>query len=73
MPTKKKRINVTVSDEMDSVLEFLAKRDNVPTATKACELIKIAVELEEEDVLIEIAESRDNKESKFVSHEEAWS
>lgn len=73
MPTTKKRINVTLSDDMEAVLERLAKRDEVPVATKAIQLIKIAVEIDEDDILNEIAEERDTRKVKFVSHDKAWS
>ena len=72
MPTSKKRINVTLSDELDHFLGVLAKQDDVPKATKAVKLIEIALELEEDRVLSKIAEERDTKDAKYVSHEEAW-
>ena len=71
--TTKKRINVTVSDSVDTVLTKLAKRDAVPKATKAFYLLKKAIEIDEDIVLNELSEERDTKKSKFVSHEDAWS
>ncbi len=72
MPTDKKRINVTLSKPVDTVLTKVARRDGVPTATKAAELLSLALEIEEDVVWDKLATSRDKRKSKFVSHEEAW-
>ncbi len=72
MPTIKKRINVTLPDNLEVILKTLAERDNVPVATKATELIKQAIELDEDGVLNELAESRDDKNAKFLSHKDVW-
>ena len=72
MPTIKKRINISISKELDSVLIKLAKRDQVPQATKAEHLIRVALEIEEDNVLNAISRSRDTSSAKFVSHKLAW-
>lgn len=72
MPTLKKRVNVTLSDELEKILELLAERDNVPVATKAVDLIKIAVEIDEADVLSAVVKERDVKGAKYLSHDKAW-
>ena len=73
MPTIKKRINISVSNDIDRALMHLAKRDAVPAATKAAELIERALEIEEDEVWERIARARDTKDAKFVSHIKAWS
>jgi len=72
MPTTKKRTNVSLPQDIDETLTFLAERDDVPKATKAVQLIKIAIEIEEDDVWNEIASKRDTKDAKFISHKNAW-
>ncbi|HSE35217.1 MAG TPA: hypothetical protein VLB83_03770 [Candidatus Paceibacterota bacterium] len=72
MATAKTRINVSVSDEVERALAALAKRDQVPQATKASELLRAALEIEEDRVLDRIASERDGKHAKYVSHEAAW-
>ena len=62
-----------MSDDLDKVITLLAKRDKVPQATKATELLKMAIEMEEDAVLEDIAKKRDTKNAEFVSHEKAWS
>ena len=72
MATTKTRINVSISDEVEKAVTLLAKRDQVPQATKAAELIRSALEIEEDAVFDSIASSRAIGNQKFVSHENAW-
>ena len=72
MPTIKKRINITLSSELEQILTYLAERDDVPEATKASDLLMKAIEIEEDDVFNELAEKRDTKKAKFISHNEVW-
>lgn len=61
MPTTKKRIYITLTPEIEEILKLLAERDNVPQATKAVELLKKAMEEEEDEVLATMAEERVNE------------
>jgi hypothetical protein len=72
MSTTKTRINVSISDELNSALKKLAVRDQVPTATKAERLLEIALEIEEDEVWDKIAASRLKTKDKFLSHNQAW-
>ncbi len=72
MATSKKRINISVSDDIDEALIKLAKRDNMPQATKAVQLIQVALEIDEDGIWNTLAENRDTKDAKFVSHKNAW-
>lgn len=68
----KKRINISVTREVDAAVSLLAKRDRVPTATKVAHLLALALEIEEDQVLDAIASRRDTPRAKFVSHALAW-
>jgi len=72
MATTKKRINISVSKEVDTALEKLAERDQVPQATKAEHLIRLALEIEEDQMLDTLALKRDIRGATFVSHARAW-
>jgi predicted DNA-binding protein len=72
MPTTKKRTNITLSDELDGTLDFLSKRDSVSKSTKVVQLIQIAIELDEDEVWNSLAEARDKKDAKFISHKNTW-
>lgn len=68
----KKRINISVSADINRILMQLAKRDDVPVAAKTLELIKQAIELEEDIALEAIASRRDTPNARHFSDEEAW-
>ncbi|MFA5838697.1 MAG: hypothetical protein WC849_02060 [Candidatus Paceibacterota bacterium] len=72
MTTTKKRVNISISKDADKILSTLAKRDQVPQATKIAHLVQIAIESEEDQILDEIVSERDKKNSKFLSHKQAW-
>ncbi|MBI4138220.1 MAG: hypothetical protein HY482_01325 [Candidatus Wildermuthbacteria bacterium] len=72
MATAKKRINITLTDAMEYALALVAKRDNMPQATKAVNLLRFALELEEDMVWNQIASKRDSQKAKFISHAKAW-
>jgi hypothetical protein len=72
MATIKPRINLTVPREMSVALARLARRDDASVSSKALELIRRALELEEDIVLQGIADERDRKGIKFISHARAW-
>lgn len=68
----KKRINISVSKEVNAAVALLAKRDRVPPATKVSHLLSLALEMEEDQVLDALAARRDTPRAKFVSHALAW-
>ena len=68
----KKRINITADAEVEKLLTRSAKRDNIPVTSKAAELLRLALELEEDVALASLAEKRLLKKERFVSHEKAW-
>lgn len=72
MPTEKKRLNLSLPDTLDRVLTKVAARDRVPAATKAVELLQIALEQEEDVVWSRLAGLRDKRGAHFVSHHDAW-
>ncbi len=72
MATTKKRVNISLSASLEEALDRLSVRDQVPQATKAAELLRVAVEIEEDRVWDSIASKRDVSDAKFVSHKKAW-
>ncbi len=72
MPTSKKRINISMPDNYYKVLTKIAIRDDVPQATKALDLIKIALEFDEDEVWDTLAQKRDTRSAKFIPHKKAW-
>jgi hypothetical protein len=72
MPTTKKRLNISLSPLLEEAVERLAARDKTPQATKITELLKEAIELEEDQVWDAIASQREARDAKFTSHKNAW-
>ena len=63
---------MSLSDAAERAIGRLARRDEVPEATKAAELIERALEIEEDEVWDAIARSRDKRRATFVTHARAW-
>ena len=72
MATTKKRINISIPKTVERTLELVAARDQVPQATKAVHLLQLALELEEDMIWDQVANARDTKKARFVSHKQAW-
>ncbi len=73
MPTTKQRINITVDKDTGWAIKQLAKRDHMPTSAKVRELVKQALEFEEDLVWAEIADKRSKEKNvKYIPHEEVW-
>ena len=72
MPTTKTRINVTIPPDVERVLSRVAARDEMPPATKAAHLIRLALEIEEDEAWDALARKRDAAKTRFVSHRRAW-
>lgn len=75
MPTKNPRINVVLDDPIYESVRFLAEMDGVSLSTKVRDLIKAAIEIQEDICLLHFAESRETswKEQAALSHEDLWS
>jgi hypothetical protein len=71
MPTTKKRINISLSPDLDIILSRIAKRDKIPQATKAVNLLELALEIEEDAILDKLASDRDLSGAHFVTHKRA--
>ena len=69
-------MNITLGSELEEAITKVAKRDKVPTATKAAELLELALLSEEDmawDILAKNREDEIKKEGgKFINHDKAW-
>jgi predicted DNA-binding ribbon-helix-helix protein len=74
MPTKNPRINVVLEEPLYAAIEQLAKRDNVSLSLKVRDLVKEALEVEEDRALSAFAEERDKTLNKSIAlkHDEVW-
>lgn len=72
MPTTKKRINLTVEEELFDELNRLSEKMHKPISTVSRELIQKALELEEDLYFSRIGDQRFEEAAERVSHDSAW-
>lgn len=72
MATTKKRVNITLTSDMEEQVTALANLDKVPTATKIAELLRQSLELEEDRLLSEMVAIRRKQGGKTLSHKDVW-
>jgi metal-responsive CopG/Arc/MetJ family transcriptional regulator len=74
MPAKNSRINVVLEEPLYITVERLAKRDKVSLSLKVRDLVKEALEMEEDAALSAFAEERDKtfKKATALKHDEVW-
>lgn len=72
MSTIKSRLNISLPDDIKLALISVAKRDQMPAATKAVRLMEIGMEVEEDEIWDTLAANRDNKDNTFHTHSEVF-
>ena len=72
MPTTKTRLNIILSPEIDATIKRLAERDKTSRAGKVAELLRSAVEIEEDRAWDRLARKRDARGVRFIPHKKAW-
>ena len=75
MPTKNPRVNVVLEKPLYDALREIAERDNVSLSTKIRDLVREALEANEDLALVQFAEDRDATFDRraALSHEQVWS
>lgn len=74
MPAKNPRVNVVLEKPLYKSVEFLAKKDGVSLSLKARDLIKEALEIEEDISFSLFAEKRERtfNRATALKHSEVW-
>lgn len=74
MPTSHPRINVVLEEPLYRSVSRLAKRDGISLSLKVRDLIRGAMELEEDAYWAKVAEARSKSfdPKKALSHREVW-
>ena len=73
MPTLKKRINLTLGDDLFAIIETLANKKKMSLSEEVKDLVLLALEDQEELALSKISELRLQEGLEVISHEDAWS
>lgn len=74
MPATNPRVNVVLEEPMYDSIRRLARRDKVSLSLKVRDLVKDALEMEEDRGLTALAEERERiyDASKALTHEQVW-
>ena len=74
MPTQNPRINVVLDNALYKNIQLLAEKDSVSMSAKVRDLIKEALEIQEDMTLSAFAEEREEtlETAGILSHEEVW-
>ena len=72
MPTAKKRINLTVDDDVFESLDRIAKKKKTSVASVSHLLLEKALELQEDLYFSRVGEERMSKKFKRLSHGDIW-
>ena len=72
MPTTKRRINITVDDDVYKALERLSGQRDESVAGVGLSLIEQALEYQEDLHFSRVADDRIAKKQKRVAHDKAW-
>ena len=74
MPTKNPRVHVVLEKPLYRTIEQLAKRDGISLSLKVRDLVKEALEIEEDIALTALAEAREKtfKKATALKHKEVW-
>ena len=75
MPSKNPRINVVLNNLLYQDVRLLAEKDNVSLSAKVRDLLKEAMEIQEDIALSGFAEKRGKSwdDSRVLSHDDVWS
>ena len=72
MPTTKHRISITPDEELFDALEALSKKRGRALSSVSLELIKRAMEFEEDFHFSKVADERLAKKEQRIPHSRAW-
>ncbi len=74
MPTKNPRINIVLNQNLFESIQMLAQKEGISLSLKARDLIKEALEIEEDIALTAFAEMREKtfNKTKALKHSEVW-
>jgi hypothetical protein len=75
MPSQKPRINIVLDNFLYQNVRLLAERDNISLSAKVRDLLKEALEIQEDIALSAFAEEREKSwdDSKALTHDDVWS
>ena len=75
MPAQNPRMNVVLDDYIYQKVRFLAEKDSVSLSAKVRDLLKEALEFQEDIALAALADKREESwdDSAVLTHDDVWS
>ncbi|MCK4468054.1 MAG: antitoxin, RHH family protein [Desulfobacterales bacterium] len=75
MPSQNPRINIVLDNFLYQNVRLLATKDNVSLSAKVRDLLKVALEIQEDVALSRFAEEREKSwnDSNALTHDDVWS
>ena len=75
MPSQKPRINIVLDNFLYQNVRLLAEKDNISLSAKVRDLLKEALEIQEDIALSGFAEKREKSwdDFKALTHDDIWS
>lgn len=72
MPTKNARVNVVMEKPLYAAVNEIAEKRGLSMSMAVRDLIREAIELQEDQALAGFAETREASLKKTLSHEDVW-
>ena len=74
MPSQKPRINIVLDNFLYQNVRLLAEKDNISLSAKVRDLLKEALEIQEDIALSAFVEEREKSwdNSKALTHDDVW-
>jgi len=74
MPTTNPRVNVVLEKPLYALVRHLARQSGVSLSTKVRDLVREAIEIEEDIVLVRVADQRGKTfdPATALTHEQVW-
>lgn len=74
MPTKNPRVNVVLEKPLYESIRRMAQKEDISLSLKIRDLVREALEAEEDAALAQFAEEREKsfKRSRALTHKEVW-
>jgi plasmid stability protein len=72
MPSSNPRLNVVLDRELQKDLRLVAKRRGKSLSAVAADLLRDALERDEDMMLARLADKREKSVKRWLSHEDVW-
>lgn len=72
MPSNKPRINMVLEESLYEMIKEQAEEEGISLSRKTRDLLKLAMEIEEDRAIDSIVDRRKKNEASLISHDSFW-